>query len=297
MSSVLPEKNNEIKSLKILIAGCGYVGTALGHQLVSMGHQVWGLRRNINALPSCIQPIAADMSSDFEVHITSHRWNIVYYTASAAGYTEAAYEAAYVTQVSRLLRVLENSDRPPDRFIYTSSTGVYHQQDGSWLDENSPVEPTSFSSRALILGEEQVFRAKVPGIVVRLAGIYGPGRTRLIDQVVTGDAVCVQDKTAWLNLIHREDCAGILAHLLDLQNPEPCYLAVDCAPVEKNTLLRWIAAQLELPEPKIVSSSDLPAQKRGGNRRYRNRRIVSSGYRFIYPTFREGYHEILKNYR
>ena len=288
---------NEKKSLNILIVGCGYVGIALGIRLASMGHRVWGLRRNVSELPDCIQPISADMGSDFRTHIASCRWDIVYYTASAARYTEAAYEAAYVTQVSRLLHILEELEHPPDRFIYTSSTGVYHQQDGSWLDETSPVEPTSFSSRALLLGEAQVYKAGIPGIVVRLAGIYGPGRTRLIDQVAHGNAVCVEDKTAWLNLIHRDDCAGILTHLLDVKNPECCYLAVDCAPVEKNMLLRWIAAQLGLPEPKIVSSSELPAQKRGGNRRYRNSRIMSTGYCFIYPTYREGYVELLNNYR
>lgn len=288
--------SNHVSPLRILIVGCGYVGCALGQLLASQGHQIWGMRRNTDALPKAIQPLQADLSGNFESALTTQPWDIVYYTASASGFSESAYQAAYISQVKRLLQALEGLEKPPKRFIYTSSTGVYHQQDGSWLDEQSSVAPRSFSSRALLEGEALVHASNIPGVVVRLAGIYGPGRTRLIDQVVQGKATCVRGRTTLLNLIHRDDCAGILAHLATYPNPASCYLAVDASPVEKDELLQWIAAQLALPAPPVIDAADAPPLKRGGNRRYSNRQILETGYTFKYPSCREGYRELLDAY-
>ncbi len=283
--------------LRVLIAGCGYVGIALGKALATSGHQVWGMRRNTSALPPEIRPLQADLGQDIQDAVRSQAWDVVYYTASSSAYTPEAYEAAYVTQVTRLLHALEDLEQPPKRFIYTSSTGLYTQQDGEWLDEDSPVQPTRFAAQALLEGEQRVHQATLPGVVVRLAGIYGPGRTRLLDQAISGEAQCIEERVAWLNLIHREDCAGILAHLATYPNPASCYLAVDHCPVEKNTLLRWLAAELGLPDPPVIPVEEAPPLRRGGNRRYRNRRILETGYHFRYPTYREGYAALLATHR
>jgi len=97
----------------------------------------------------------------------------------------------------------------------------------------------------------------------------------------------------YLNLIHRDDCAGALAHVLSLNEAAPCYAAVDNEPVEKNALLRWVADRLGQPAPPTVSAEETEAPQRGGNRRVRNARLVESGYAFEYPTYREGYAPLL----
>ncbi len=177
--------------------------------------------------------------------------------------------------------------------LFTSSTGVYHQDDGGWYDETSPLSPTRFSGQRLLEGETVFRQGPFPAVVVRLGGIYGPGRTRLIDQVAAGRAHCVQGQTKYLNLIHRDDCAGVLRHLMNVPTPEDCYVAVDNEPVEKCTLLRWVAQALGRPEPPVVPPEEAEASPRGGNRRLSNARLRATGYEFIHPTFREGYQPLL----
>lgn len=276
--------------MRILIAGCGYVGCELARQLQTAGHTIFGLRRNTAQLPSGIEPIAADLAIPGSLAIVPKALDYVFYTASASGYSESAYRAAYVSGVKNLLGALyRQSDLK--RIFYTSSTGVYAQDDGSWLDESSPTPSDRFSARALLEGELEIRDGRVPGTVVRFSGIYGPDRTRLIDSVAAGSARLEPGPDRYLNHIHRDDCAGVLAHLMTLKKPEELYLATDNEPRTRNDLLRWIAEQLGAPEPAMaeVVEGEVRPSERGGNRRYRNTRLKESGYAFKYPTFREGY--------
>ena len=171
---------------------------------------------------------------------------------------------------------------------FTSSTGVYSQDDGSWLDEDSPTPVVRPTIQALLDGES-LLRDLPYSTGACVSAAYTARRTRLIDSVEEGTARLNPNDDRCLNHIHRDDCAGVLAHLIGLDSIAPLYLATDCAPMPRNDLLRWIAAELDLPEPASLDAAEAGARpsERGGNRRYRNQRLLDSGYRFRYPTWRE----------
>lgn len=279
--------------MNILIAGCGYVGGELARRLVLESHAVWGLRRNTAALPGGVRPFTADLRAPETLRAFPARFDFVFYTAGSGDFSDEAYRAAYVEGPRNLLRALADDAQPVRRIFFTSSTGVYHQDGGAWCDEDTPVSPPRFSGARLLEGERTFQEGPFPATVLRLGGIYGPGRTRLIDQVRQGTARCVEGRTVYLNLIHRDDCAGVLRHVMGLDAPAPCYVAVDEEPVERCALLCWIAAQLGLPEPPAVSADEAGEPQRGGNRRLSNARLRASGYAFAFPTFREGYRTLL----
>lgn len=278
--------------MRILIVGCGYVGSALAELLLPDGHSVFGLRRKVGALPAGVHPIPADVSNPKSFTNLPPGIDIVVYAAAAGGFDDARYRAAYVDGPGNVIQALVDANQPVRRFMFVSSTGVYAQENGEWVDETSPAEQTHFSGAAMLMGERLVRSGPFPSIVVRFAGIYGPGRTRIIESVRNGTATCPVVPT-YLNLIHRHDCAGILHCLIGLENPKDLYLGVDCEPVERGELLRWIATQLGLPAPPS-GSADATGRSARGNKRCRNTRIIETGYRFRYPTYRHGYAALLR---
>jgi nucleoside-diphosphate-sugar epimerase len=277
----------------VLIAGCGYLGTALGLRLAAEGYTVWGLRREPRGLPPAIHPVAGDLTEPESLRGLPRGIDFVFYTAGAAGRTEAAYRAAYVEGLQHVLEALQQQRQRPRRIFFTSSTGVYAQQHGEWVDESWPTEPSNFSGQCLLAGEQLLHASPFEATVVRLAGIYGPGRTRLIDNVRQGTAVCPAGDGVYLNLIHLDDCVGALYRLLRLAYPAPLYLAVDHHPTDQGTLLRWVASQLGIPPPPLEAVPGHIQRQRRSNKRCRNTRLVAAGYAFRYPSFRSGYTALL----
>lgn len=279
----------------LLIAGCGDVGCRLGLRLVGQGHTVWGLRRHPEALPSELRPLAADLADPGSLHGVLRDLppdlDAVIYTAAADGPSEEAYRRAYVTGVDHLLTVLEGRSTPPRRVLFASSTGVYGQTDGSHVDETSPTEPRRFTGQRVLEGEERCRASRIPSVSLRLGGIYGPGRTRLIDRVASGAAKCPEGEPTYTNRIHSEDAAGALAHLVTLEEPDPVYLGVDTESADLCEVLRFLAQELGVDPPEVVPRDQ--AGRRGGSKRCSSRRLQDSGYRFLYPTYREGYAELI----
>jgi nucleoside-diphosphate-sugar epimerase len=278
-------------SRRILIAGCGYVGIALGVRLADGGDRVVGLRRDPSKLPRTIEGIAADFSDPTSLSDLAGPFDVVFYTAGASEFSDAAYRAAYVDGLRNLLDAVERGGGT-GRVVFTSSTGVYAQTDGEWVDETSPTEPTTFSGQRVLEGERLLAASRDAAISLRLGGIYGPGRTGLIDRVRRGEARREAGRSRYLNLIHLEDIVGTLIHVAGLESPDRVYIGVDDQPQEYNTLLEWTAQELGVPVPP---STDAP-QTRGRparNRRCSNRRLRESGYSFIYPNARAGYRELI----
>ena len=275
--------------MNILIAGCGYVGTALGVRLAAEGHAVWGLRRQPQGLPDGVRPLAADLSDAATLGSLPPDLDVVYYTAGAAERSEAAYRSAYVDGPRHLLEALRRQGQRPRRLVFTSSTGVYGQCDGEWIDESSPAEPPHAEGHQLLAGERLFLEGDSPATVLRLAGIYGPGRTRLIDNLRQGGVIYQENPSIYLNLIHRDDCVGALRHLAGLARPASLYIGVDYQPVDRGTLLRWLSGLLNTQPPRMVAD----AAARRSNKRCRNARLVASGYPFQYPTFKHGYSAIV----
>jgi nucleoside-diphosphate-sugar epimerase len=277
---------------RILIAGCGYVGTALGEQLAAEGCTVFGLRRDITDLPASIHGIAADLSRPDTLHALPEV-DTIYYTAGSSAHTDDAYRAAYVDGLRNLLDAIPR-ETAPRRVIFTSSTAVYAQNDGDWVNEDSATEPDSFSGRRLLEAERLLAASPYETIAVRLGGIYGPGRTGLIDRVRRGDARRERDRVRWLNLIHRDDIVGALIHLMRLDHPAPTYIGVDNDPQDYNALVEWLADRVGVPPPPFSDES----QTRGRaahNRRCTNARLRASGYTFKVPSARQGYDSLLRD--
>ncbi|MBI2424792.1 MAG: NAD-dependent epimerase/dehydratase family protein [Candidatus Hydrogenedentes bacterium] len=278
---------------KILIAGCGYVGRELARLLLLQGHDVCGLRRHVpasDALP--IRWIAGDLSTPEGLDALSESFDQVFYMVSADGHSPEAYRRAYVAGLRNLIARLAALGAAPARCFFVSSTGVYGQNNGEWLDESSPAEPRGFSGPILLEGEALLAASPFPHTAVRFSGIYGPGRERMIDSVRQGTAVIHENDQSVLNHIHRDDCAGFLAHLSGMAAPADLYLGTDSEPVLKADMLQWLAAKLGRPALPVAPAPPQDAVERsprGGHRYYSNARMRSTGYELIYPGYREGY--------
>lgn len=291
---------------RILIAGCGDVGTTLGQALGATGHEVWGLKRHPADLPSPIQPLAADLTDPATLTALPSNVDAVVYSAAAAGFSEAHYQAAYVDGVRNLLDALCQTGQPPKRLLFTSSTSVYAQHQGEWVDEDSAAEADGFSGRCIREGERLMWDSGWPAVAVRFGGIYGPGRTRLIDSVREGSATVSDGRPLYTNRIHRDDCAGVLGHLLQIPEPEPLYIAVDDDPAPLDEVLNWLADQLGIPQPPRVPQPSLkpgaetrrdPAARMRASKRCCNARLRASGFQFRYPSYRDGYATLLSGFR
>lgn len=287
---------------RILIAGCGDVGAALGQSLSAAGHEVWGLKRHPMGLPSGIQPLAADLADPATLTVLPPALDFVVYSAAATGFSELAYQAAYVAGVSNLLNALRQTGQQPQRLLFTSSTSVYAQHQGEWVDEESPAEAESFSGRLIRAGEQLMWASGWPAVAIRFGGIYGPRRTRLIDSIRNGGATRPAGPPLYTNRIHRDDCARVLEHLLFLPEPAPLYLAVDDDPAPLGEVLGWLAAQIGVPEPPLADRSPLkPGADANGSATLRmrvskrccNARLRASGFIFRYPSYQDGYAALL----
>lgn len=287
---------------RILIAGCGDVGTTLGQRLAAAGHAVWGLKRQPTDLPEPLQTLAADLTDPATLTALPARLDAVVYSSAAAGFSEAQYHAAYVAGVHNLLEALRQAAQVPKRVLFTSSTSVYAQQQGEWVDENSPAEADGFSGRCLRQGEQLVANSGWPAVVVRFSGIYGPGRTRLISSVREGSATGSEGPPIYTNRIHRDDCARALEHLLHIPEPQPLYIATDDDPAPLDEILDWLADQMGVPRPPRRPHTPLkpgaetrrdPATRMRASKRCRNARLRDSGFRFQYPSYRDGYAALL----
>lgn len=276
---------------RVLIAGCGDVGCRLARELLTQGDEVFAIRRNIEQLPEGVQGIQGDLAcSDCEEKVQlPDGIEYVFYLVSADRHNDIAYYRAYVAGQRNLLKLLEG--QPVKRYVFSSSTSVFSQNEGEWVDEDSPVEGRNFASRALLEGEELVRESGLPHTIVRFGGIYGPGRTHLIDLVRSGKAACMEG--LYSNRIHVEDAARLLAHIRNLENPAELYVGVDNEPVELCEVYEWLAEQMALPLPEHRELSETARQQRG-NKRICNARIRETGFTFKYPTYREGYGAVLE---
>ena len=279
---------------RVLIAGCGYVGAALGGALATESHEVWGLSRNPVTLPEGVRAIEADLGAAASLAELPVDLDMVFYMASPGGSDDVLYRTAYVEGLSNLVEALVRQGQEPDRLFLVSSTAVYAQSEGEWVDERSPTESAHFSGRRLMEAEAVLLDCPSPGTVVRFAGIYGPRRTQLLESVRAGRAVYRASPPQWTNRIHRDDCAGVLKHLMQCRYPERLYLGVDCEPAPKGEVQRWIAGALGAPPPRVADSDASGSRTTRSNKRCRNDRLLASGYRFRYPTYREGYRAVIE---
>ena len=278
----------QVNGADIVIAGCGDVGGALAERLRDAGHRVAGLRRRAGLLPAGIEPLAADLADSATLApLGARHVDLVVVTSAAGRFEEAHYRRVYVEGLANLLAAL----RGTPRVLLASSTGVYHQHRGEWVDEDSPAEPRVFSGRVL-LEAEALLRQRVGahGTVVRFGGIYGPGRERLLREVAAGIG-CPREPVRYTNRIHRDDCAGILQFLAERalggETLAPLYLGVDSEPAPMWEVRHWIAAELGVALDDAAGGAQ--GGRAPGSKRCSNRRLLEAGYALRYPDFRAGY--------
>ena len=279
----------------VAIIGCGDLGVRAGERLVADGYRVLGLRRRPVDFPGGIEGRVADVEVPASLaFLGAESPALVLYAVAASGHAEDLYRRAYVDGLRNVLDSLDVSTLR--RFLFVSSTSVYGQDDGSWVDEDSPTEPTRFTGR-LVLEGERIVRATGRGTCVRLSGIYGPGRTRLIDQVRAGK-VASAEPVRYSNRIHVDDAAAALQHLVRRLAAGPpleeVYLASDSEPATPADVQGFLADRLGIPPDQRVV---VVGPHRAGNKRCRNRRLIETGFTFQYPDFRAGYDAVLGDTR
>lgn len=267
-----------------LIAGCGDVGSELARRLLADGHDVYGLRRRTHLLPEGVRPVEGDLKDPNRLRALPGGLDVLCYTASADRHSPEAYREAYVDGLRNVLLAVSRKSAVR-RVLFTSSTRVYPQDGGERVDEDSPTGGDDIYARLLLEGERAAREASSSAVVVRFGGIYGPGRTRLID-LVRKSGPCAG--AHYTNRIHRDDCAGVLRHLMQLERPLPVYLGADHESATQCAVMDWIAARLRLPPPPRGGGNPTTTGKRCDNAR-----LVSSGYAFEYPSFREGYGAVI----
>ena len=283
-------KKSKVLVPTTLIIGCGYIGSRLAKELLERGHLVYGLRRNVTHLPQGVKPIVADLTTD-ELGGWPDHIDYVVYSAAANSRTEDDYRTVYTDGLGRVLKRISTYSQKPRRIFFTSSTAVYHQNEGEWVDEYSETSPESFNGQIMLAAEKLLTDSVLPSTVVRFGGIYGPDRTYMLDRVRAGETY-ESGSLVYGNRIHADDCAGILSYLiqrdLDGQSVDPLYLGVDSSPAPLSEMSLWLSQQLGLQPHSTV-----PTPQRGGNKRCSNQRIRDAGYQFRYPSYKEGYRQML----
>ncbi len=269
---------------RVLIAGCGDVGTRLGLLLTADGKTVFGLRRDPSGLPATFTSIAGDLTHASTLKSLPGAVDALVYCAAAGRRDAARYEQVYLRGLENVLSALPDT---PSRVVFVSSTSVYGQDAGEWIDEDSPADANTGAAGWLRAAEARALAADGIATVVRFSGIYGPGRLTLVNSVRQGNPV-QEDPPWYTNRIHADDAASVLKHVLDRPAPLRLYLASDNDPCPQAEIADWLADRLHLKPP--------PRKAAGGasrNKRCRNTRLLEDGFRFRFPSYREGYTSIL----
>ena len=287
--------------MKCLIVGCGYVGLPLGMELVRLGHEVFGLRRNVSAenelKAAGIQPLFGDVTQPETLATLPREFDWVVNCVAAGGGADD-YRQVYLQGTRNLIEWLapasaEASARQAlKKFVYTSSTSVYGQTDGSQVKESSPTEPLAETAKILVETEKVLLAAvaerKFPAVILRVAGIYGPERGHWFKLFLKDEARMEGDGSRFLNMIHRDDLIGCIIAALKNGRPGEIYNAADDEPVSQLHFFQWLAQALDKPLPPSEPDAD---RKRGvTNKRVSNRKLkMELGHQFKYPNFRKGY--------
>jgi len=272
---------------RILIAGCGYIGQAAADLFHAVGWVVEGWTRSaesaasLSAKPYPVREVDVSQADQVaEYGPAAAGFDEVVHCASSSGGDAEMYRKVYLDGARNLLETFRRS-----KLLFTSSTSVYAQRDGSWVTEESDAKPMRETSRVLLETERLVLADS--GVVARLAGIYGPGRSALLKKFLNNAAMIDPENDRFVNQVHRDDIAAAL-FLLVTRKAEGAqiYNVVDDQPILQSECYRWLAQRLNRPLPPIGRSTQ--KRKRGdSNKRVSNAKLRRSGWTPQYPTFAE----------
>jgi nucleoside-diphosphate-sugar epimerase len=270
---------------RILIAGCGYVGQATADLFHAAGWMVEGWTRSAESAAKLSRkpyPVyAIDIGDHAQISVRTPAaagFEAVIQCASSGGGGVDAYRQIYLNGARNLLDRFAGS-----KMLFTGSTSVYAQCDGSSVTEESETKPARETSRILLETEKLVLGRG--GIVARLAGIYGPGRSALLSKFLAGTAIIDPENDRFINQVHRDDIASALFLLLDRPSPpRGIYNVVDDQPILQSECYRWLAEKLNRPPPP-TAQAEQPRKRGDTNKRVSNAKLRRSGWTLKYPTF------------
>ena len=270
---------------RALIAGCGYLGRAIADLLLTDGWEVEGWTMSTEStreLPQAGHSAhSIDISDAKQVAARKSQFDVVIHSASTRGGDVDAYRSIYLNGARNLLENFAGA-----RFLFVSSTSVYSQSGGEWVNEKSPAEPKHETGKILRESEDLV-RAN-GGIVVRLGGLYGPNRSALLRKFLSGEATIDPGSDRFMNQIHRDDAAAAIRFLIQrAESDSQTYNLVDNQPILLSDCYRWLALTLNRPVPPMATSTS--KRKRGdSNKRVSNEKLRGLGWEPRFPTFTHG---------
>ena len=275
---------------RILIVGCGDLGTTIAMQLHQTQHEVIGVRISQQHLPHGMQTIQADVTQSATLTSLNHlNPAIIIYCIAASAQTDENYCAHYVQGLKNVLATQTNNTNLQHVF-FVSSTRVYGQNTQNSLDENVAAEPADFGGERLLEAENVLTSLPYQTTALRLSGIYGEGRLYLLN--TAKDVSRWPVSNSWSNRIHRDDAAGFITFLvqksLTQQSLESCYIVTDDMPTLQYTVLTWLASQLGID----VSHIQIPVAN--GGKRLSNKRLRATGFQLQYPNYQIGYQKVLE---
>jgi nucleoside-diphosphate-sugar epimerase len=271
---------------RILVAGCGFLGEAAADFFAAKGWSVIGLTGSEESAARLAgkpySVFAADLTSASSVAALRNRIGpcaAVLHCASSGRGGADAYRAIYVDGCTNLV-----ANFPEARLIFTSSTSVYAQTDGDWVDEDSPAEPFRETGRLLL--EAEAVTRHASGAILRLAGIYGPGRSVLRRKFLDGTAVLENGGTRWINQIHRDDAVAAVDAIMSAKDPIGLCNVVDGRPATQREVYGWLAEHFDRPLPP-EGPADLHRKRGWTSKRVSNARLRALGWTPAFPSYRE----------
>ncbi len=267
---------------RTLIAGGGDLGQRVATALLAQGVDVHALRRRVpHTGPAGLHWHAADLTQPASLAGLPTDVDSMFYILTPGARDAAAYRAVFIDGLDRLL---DQVGHPDLRVFFVSSTAVYGEHHGDWVDESTPCQPLGHNGRILLEAEHRL-RARQPhATVLRLAGLYGSGSSFLFDRLRAGQAAAPRHPVHWANRIHRDDAAAALVHLWRLPQAEPLYLGCDDTPLPLHELYQYLAELIGAPP---VAEGPAPALV--GSKRLSNARLKASGLNWQWPDSRAGY--------
>ena len=279
-----------------LVLGCGYLGLRVARLWKSKGDDVYAVTRSkINAEKfekEGIIPVIADITESHTVKELPKAETILF----SVGMDRKKYDSVHDVYVNGLKNVLSGIKAPPSQLIYVSSTGVYGNFDGAWIDENSPTNPLRDGGKACLAAEEVLrdCRFATKSCVLRFAGIYGPQRvpTKTLIQSQQWKKI---SSDGYLNLVHVDDGARIIEKVAEKAVVQETFNVSDGNPPKRKDYYRFIAEQLGLSEIPWEETETLNRNARSGsNKRVSNKKLIAQfGNIFLYENFRTGLRQAL----
>ena len=279
---------------KIMVMGCGDVGMGLAERLVASGHEVTGVKRTLQTQSSEVNSMQADVTNAEQVCALDFNVDGLVYILSPTGRDIPAYKDVFKTGVEHVLSAVKQQN-PTLPIFFISSTRVYAQQQGEWVNEQSATEPMDERGQLLLQAEGQFLTFNEYTTVIRFSGIYG--RSNFFIKQLKKGAEVQKAPPYYTNRIHREDCIGVLEFLLTKQLNGECleriYLASDQDPAEKWHVASYITKKLGL-----ASCGALVLDKTAShNKRINSRQLTEAGYQFKYASYQQGYEAVINEER